>query len=350
MTVNGTRMAGDWDVRPMVAGFVGAIVVLAVLLWFVGFEAVVAQLSMADPTVFAFVLLAALVWLLAWGLALRTVLRILGIEFSVWDAFLVYSAATFANNVTPFGQAGGEPFSALLISRRADSEYETGLAAIASVDAINFVPSVGFALIALGYYAATVTLTDRLADAAVVVVVLTALLAVAATLGWRNRYRVEEAVVMVVSPLVCRVGRVIPRVDPPGPADIRRRIEGFFSTIERVASDRFSLLATLSYSALGWLMLVVCLWLSLYALGFRGPELFVAAMLAVPLGTVASITPLPGGLGGIETVLLMVLPTVTGLEAASVSAGILLHRLATYWFPVFVGGGAMAALGASEQE
>ncbi|WP_267640874.1 lysylphosphatidylglycerol synthase transmembrane domain-containing protein [Haloarchaeobius amylolyticus] len=342
-------MAGDWDVRPIVAGFVGALVVLAVLLWFVGVEAVVAQLTAADPTVYAFVFLAALGWLLAWGLALRSVLRILGIEFSVRDAFLVYAAATFANNVTPFGQAGGEPFSALLISRVADSEYETGLAAIASVDAINFVPSVGFALMALGYYAVTVTLTDRLANAAVVVVLLTVVLAVAAYLAWQHRYRVEEAVVRVVSPLVCRVGRVVPRVNPPGPAAIRGRIEGFFATIERVASDRLSLLATLSYSAFGWLMLVVCLWLSLYALGFRGPDLFVAAMLAVPLGSVASVTPLPGGLGGIETVLLMVLPTVTGIEAASVSAAILLHRLATYWFPVFVGGSAMAALGASEQ-
>ncbi len=342
-------MAGDWDVRAMAAGFVGALVVLAVLLWFVGFDAVVAQLAAADPVVFAFVLLAALVWLLAWGLALRSVLGALGIDFSVRDAFLVYSAATFANNVTPFGQAGGEPFSALLISRVADSEYETGLAAIASVDAINFVPSVAFALIAIVYYGATVTLTDQLVDAAVVVVVLTAVLAVAAYVGWRNRYRVEEVVVRVVSPLVCRLGRVVPRVSPPGPDDIRRRIEGFFRTIERVANDRVSLLATLSYSAVGWLMLVTCLWLSLYALGFRGPELFVASMLAVPLGSVASITPLPGGLGGIETVLLMILPTVTGIEAASVSAGILLHRLATYWFPVFLGGGAMAALGASDR-
>ncbi|WP_439027577.1 lysylphosphatidylglycerol synthase transmembrane domain-containing protein [Haloarchaeobius sp. DT45] len=333
----------------MAAGFVGALVVLAVLLWFVGFDAVVAQLAAADPVVFAFVLLAALVWLLAWGLALRSVLGALGIDFSVRDAFLVYSAATFANNVTPFGQAGGEPFSALLISRVADSEYETGLAAIASVDAINFVPSVAFALIAIVYYGATVTLTDQLVDAAVVVVVLTAVLAVAAYVGWRNRYRVEEVVVRVVSPLVCRLGRVVPRVSPPGPDDIRRRIEGFFRTIERVANDRVSLLATLSYSAVGWLMLVTCLWLSLYALGFRGPELFVASMLAVPLGSVASITPLPGGLGGIETVLLMILPTVTGIEAASVSAGILLHRLATYWFPVFLGGGAMAALGASDR-
>ncbi len=342
-------MAGDWDVRAMVAGFGGAVLVLAVLLWFVGVDAVIEQLAMVDLRIFALSIGASLVWLLAWGLALRSVLSSLGIHISVRKVFLVYAAATFANNVTPFGQAGGEPFSALLISRVTDNEYETGLAAIASVDAINFVPSVGFALAAIAYYAATVTLTDRLADAAVVVVLMTVCLSAGAYVGWHNRYRVEEVVVRVVSPIIQRVGRLIPSRSPPTPDAIRHRIEGFFATIERVATDRVSMLATLSFSAIGWLMLIVCLWLSMYALGLRGEGLFVAAMLAVPLGSVASVTPLPGGLGGIETVLLMILPTVTGVEAATISAAILLHRIGTYWVPVLVGGSATAALGAADR-
>ncbi|WP_435333924.1 lysylphosphatidylglycerol synthase transmembrane domain-containing protein [Haloarchaeobius sp. TZWWS8] len=343
-------MAGDWDVRAMAAGFVGAVVVLAVLLWFVGFDAVVTQLTRADPETFGLVLVAALVWLLSWGLALRSVLSSLGISMSVRKSFLVYAAATFANNVTPFGQAGGEPFSALLISRETDSEYETGLAAIASVDAINFVPSVGLALTALAYYAATVTLTDRLADAAVVMVGMTIGLSIGAYIGWHNRYRVEEAVVRVLSPLVRWLYRFVPTRTPPTAEAIRQRIEGFFTTIERVANDRLSLLATLTLSTIGWVMLVCCLWLSMRALGLQGEGLFIAAMLAVPLGSVASITPLPGGLGGIETVLLMILPTVTGFEATTITSAILLHRLGTYWFPVFVGGGATAALGAADRD
>jgi uncharacterized protein (TIRG00374 family) len=343
-------MAGDWDVRATLAGFLGASLVLAVLLWFVGVDAVADQLGRADLTYVFPLLGVALLWLLSWALALRSVLGTLGIQVSVRMAFLVYASATFVNNVTPFGQAGGEPISALLIARVSDSEYETGLAAIASVDAVNFVPSVGLAFVAVSYYAVTVTLTDRLVDAALLLAMIASVVVVAGTFAWRNRYGIEEWLVDAVAPIAAAVDRFVPRVTAPRPEAIRHRIENFFATIERVAEDRQSMAVTLTFSTLGWLMLVFCLWLSLLALGVRGPDLFVAAMLAVPLGTVASVTPLPGGLGGIETVLLMVLPTVTGVGAATISAVILLHRFATYWFPVLLGGGATTALGAAERD
>ncbi|QSG08774.1 lysylphosphatidylglycerol synthase domain-containing protein [Halapricum desulfuricans] len=85
-------------------------------------------------------------WQSAWGLCLHTVLRALGTPISRARAILVFVAATFANQVTPFGQAGGEPISALLVSEAADTEYEDGLAAIASVDTLHFFPSIGMAI------------------------------------------------------------------------------------------------------------------------------------------------------------------------------------------------------------
>jgi len=342
-------MAGDWDYRAIAAGFVGALVVLAVVLWVVGVGEIVDQLARVDLR-FAVVLpLFALGWLFCWGLALRSVLGTLGIPLSVPKAFLVFLSATFVNNVTPFGQAGGEPFTALLIARVSESEYETGLAAIASVDAVNFVPSIAIAFVAVSYYAVTVAVTDRLVDVALVMAGLTLVVAVAAVLAWRYRYGLESRAVRVVAPVVRRVGHVVPRVSPPKPRAVRRRIENFFATIERVAQDRRSMATTLAFSTAGWLMLVTCLWLSFFALGLRDPDLLAAAMLGVPLGALASVTPLPGGLGGIEAVLLMVLPTVTGVGAATVGAVVLVHRVASYWIPMLVGGGATAALGTAQR-
>ena len=71
-----------------------------------------------------------------------------------------------------------------------------------------------------------------------------------------------------------------------------------------------------------------------------------AAMLAIPLGSVAGVTPLPGGLGGIEAVLIFVLTPVTSVGAGTVAAAVLLHRAATYWLPLLLGGGSVAALSA----
>lgn len=149
------------DARSVAVGFATGIVVLVALYAVVGLGDVVGALSRADSIVVGAVFASAVGWLFAWGLALRTVLGVIAVEVTVPRSFLLLAAATFANNVTPFGQAGGEPFSALVVSRSTGTAYENGLAAVASVDTINFVPSISFALVGVGYYATTFTVGDR---------------------------------------------------------------------------------------------------------------------------------------------------------------------------------------------
>src|SRR5699024_10169026 len=128
-------MIRDGDLRATLVGFVGALFALAVISWLIGIEEILGALSMANPPVIFVVIVVAACWLTAWGLSFWTVLDVLGAPVPRSLAVLVFAGATFANNVTPFGQTGGEPVSALLVSRASDTEYETGLDAIASVAA-----------------------------------------------------------------------------------------------------------------------------------------------------------------------------------------------------------------------
>jgi uncharacterized protein (TIRG00374 family) len=340
-------MIGDLDVRAIVAGFLGALVVLAALVWFVGTGEIIARLQAAPRGLLPFIALAALGWLVSWGLALRSVLASLGLSISASQSFVVYTAATFANNVTPFGQAGGEPITALFISREADTEYETALAAIASVDGLNFVPSIGFAVLAVGYYAVTIAFNDRLVVVAGAVAALALAFVLAAVLGWRHRYGIEHRVVRRFAPFLGRISGHLPLVSGFDVDTVERRIEGFFHAIERVATDRRNLASALSLSALGWAFSIVSLTLALSAMNDgMSWNLLAAAMLAIPLGSVAGVTPLPGGLGGIEAVLIFVLTPVTALGSGAVTAAVLVHRTATYWLPLLIGGGSIAALSA----
>ncbi|MFB6143102.1 MAG: YbhN family protein [Halorientalis sp.] len=328
-----------------VLGFLAALAVLAVLFWLVGVGAVVGALADARLPLVALLVPVAAGWLAAWGLALYTVLRALDAPISAPRAVLVFSAAVFSNNVTPFGQAGGEPLSALLISEAADTEYETGLAAIASVDTIHFLPSVGLAAVGLTtVLLGSVAPGRNLRIAAAVVGALVVAIPVAAYLGWRYRYELEGAVVRGLTPLLTTLGRVVPRVDPPTAADIEHRIEGFFEAIDRVAASRTTLLTAVGFSLLGWVGLAGSLWVATLALGH--PITYAAAMVVVPVGAIASITPLPGGLGGIEAAFIVLLVSTTGIPAAAASAAVILHRSATYWLPTLVGGATAAALGA----
>ncbi len=333
--------------RATVLAFAAAVVVFAVLLSAVGVDDVLSVVAGADRRLVGLVVLVTLGWLAAWGVALRVVLGVLGVSVSPLQSFLVFAGAMFSNNVTPFGQAGGEPVTALLISRVADTEYETGLAAIASVDTLNFVPSIALALFGVGYFASEVALgTNRnLALAAVVVVALAVAVPGLVYAVWRKRYRLEERAVGLLVPLVRRVAGRVPRVPVPTASGIERRVDGFFRSIERVAADPWALAAALGLSAVGWGCQMLGLWLAFRAVGTPIP--LSVALFVVPIGAIAGVTPLPGGAGGIESVLvlLLVAAPLAAVGQSVALAGVVVFRAAVYWVPVVLGGGVTAVVG-----
>jgi uncharacterized protein (TIRG00374 family) len=334
----------DGDRLSTLVGFLAALAVLALLVWLIGVDGVIDALARTDRSVLPAILLAAVVWLSAWGLALWTVLKAIGTPISAPKAVFVFSAAVFANNITPFGQAGGEPVSAMLISSVADSEYESGLAAIASVDTLHFVPSITCMVVGLVYVVAgAAQLTRNVVVAAGGAVALVAVILTLAVVGWRNQDRVEAALAGLVTPLLALLGRLIPGRQPPERADVERRIDGFLMAVGRVAQDRRTLVTAMGFSALGWLALSTSLWLSLYALGHAVP--FAATLFVVPVGSIAGTTPLPGGLGGLETAFIALLIPTAGVPASVATAAVLVHRGATYWLPTLFGGGAAAVIG-----
>jgi hypothetical protein len=144
------------DRRDLAATATGLVVGLAVLLALAevtGGRAVIDALAGAAPGLVTLVAAGILAWLCLWGLALRAVLSALGTRVSAVDAVLVNAAAAFANHVTPFGQAGGEPATALLLSDVGDTPFERALGAITSFDVLNVVASLSLASIGVAYHA-----------------------------------------------------------------------------------------------------------------------------------------------------------------------------------------------------
>ncbi len=331
------------DLRLTLLGFGTALGILALLFWVIGFEDTLAALAPADLSLVGLVILMAITWLFTWSLTLYIVLHTLDISVSVVTGALMFASAQFANNVTPFGQAGGEPLAALLISRTVDSEYETGLAAIASVDAINLFPSIALAVTGLTYYAVAFTLGPRLRQAGLVVLAILVIVPTLAYLGWRYRDLVATQITRGIGVLTSVVGRLLPGRTPPSSESIRARVENFYRDLERVASNRRGLLAALAFSAIGWLCLVGSLWLSLLALDHRAPV--PAIFVIIPLASMASVAPLPGGLGTTDAILVVLLVSITAVTPATAAATVVLHRFATYWLPIGIGGGSALALG-----
>ena len=333
--------------RSILVGFVLAAVVLGAVGAYIGTSAIIATLQRAAPGAVGVVVAAAVGWLIAWGVALHQVAAALGIGLRRRWAVLLIAGGLFWNNITPFGPAGGEPVAAYLLTQHTDTTYERALATVASVDTINLIPSVSLAgvgtLVLVG--SASGGLGDDLRGVVGVVLALVIALAGGAWVIYRYRRPLRGGLTRASHIPIRAVAGVLPRVRVPTVAEVRRRTRGFTIAVGRVATDRRRLIGALAASTLGWGCQMVGLLFALRAVGVEAP--IAAVVIAVPLGAIAGITPLPGGIGGIETVLVVVLvalPAVVIGEAIA-AAAVVIFRGAIYLLPVLVGGVVTVLLG-----
>jgi uncharacterized protein (TIRG00374 family) len=333
------------QLRTTVLGFLGTFAILGLLLYLVGIDGFVQELRGADTETVALIVIVTLGWLAAWGYGLRTVLDVLGVDASFVKSFFILNGAMFSNNVTPFGQAGGEPVTALLISKVTDAEYERGLAAIASVDSLNFIPSIVLALGGAGFYATQTSFGRRLRLATGAIVVLSVAVPVLGFVGWRHRNALRRAIARMLAPILRLVTRVAPVDVALSRETLETRVGEFFDSIGRVATNRRGLTLALAASTAGWVCQMVALWLAFAAIG--NPIPFAVLLFVVPVGAIAGVTPLPGGAGGIEAVLVGLLVSLPGVGVGSGTAlaAVAIFRGAIYWVPIAIGGGVVSVVG-----
>ena len=324
------------------AGFGVAAVILGLLVYFVGADAVLDALGRSRARYAALVGVAIVAWLCLWGIGLQVVFAAVGAEISSVDAVLVHAGTAFANHVTPFGQAGGEPVGAWLLSSVSGTDVERSLAAMTSFDAINVVPSLTFATLGLAYYASVTTLGERLYAIAVGLVVVVSAFATTLVLASRHRDIAKASLLRVAVPPIRTLGRVLPGVEGSGVTAVEERIEGFVGAVGRVSGDRRRLAVALGFSTAGWAAQAAGLWVAFHALGTSIPVY--VPLFVVPLGTVASVLPTPGGLGGIEAVQVTLLLAATDVAAPTVTAVVAIFSIGGFFLTTSLGAAAVAVL------
>ncbi|WP_336038175.1 lysylphosphatidylglycerol synthase transmembrane domain-containing protein [Halobacterium yunchengense] len=333
------------DYVATLAGLAAAAAVFAVMFWLVDAEEVFAAARNADPVLLVGVVATILLWNVSWGFALWNVLSALEVDVPLHNVLLVQAAGAFANHVTPFGQAGGEPVTAWLLTRTADTDYEVSLASIASLDAINVVPSLAFASGGALYFVATTATDGKLGWIPVFVLVAAVGLPLLAFVVWRNRGRIGRRL-SVLGPPLHRVASAIPVVSVPDIETVRERFVGFANAVQRVAVSRERLAAAIGCSALGWAWQAVGLWVTFLALQSAIPVY--VPFFVLPLGKVGSLFPTPGGLGGTEAINVTLLALLTPVSASTIAAAVTIHSVGGYLLTTTVGAGATSVLGVRE--
>ncbi|WP_170864887.1 lysylphosphatidylglycerol synthase transmembrane domain-containing protein [Halogranum amylolyticum] len=319
---------------------VGGLILGALVLFgyfsLVGFEDVRRVLWTVPPRRLLSLLVVSGVPLFVWGAGLHLVFDRLKISVRFSESLLLFSAAGFLNGVTPFGQAGGDPLAAVLFKRAVEVDFETGIAAIGSVNALNRVAAVFLGLIGVGYLESRVAVSGNLRTVTVFVTVLSVLLALSLVVAWWYRDGLVELAAAVLTPLVHIGARVVPGATPPSREALERRGHRFVAAIDRLASDPGRLAVVFSLGIAGHLAVASTLWVALAVLGFDAPMAVV--LLVIPLAKLSGIAPTPGGFGSAEALLGTLLVSTTAVGAPVAGAAALLYRASAFWVPSFVGG------------
>jgi uncharacterized protein (TIRG00374 family) len=316
-------------------GFAIAGILLYLFAAGIGLRDVTQALARADPRWLAAGCLSTVLCLALWGKAWQVVLGVAGIDVPYHRLIVTYFAATFANYVTPLGQAGGEPFIAYVLSRDTEASYEDSLASVVTADLLNLLPFFSFSAIGMSVLllqAQLPTVAKGLAQGLLVMAVGVPALVAA---GWRYRERVRGGVLRLVEPL----SRVTSRISVDGAA---RRIDDLFEAFDRIAQDRVALVKAVVFAYLGWVFFALPLYFAGQTLGV--PVDLLLVLFIVPASTLAGLTPSPGGLGGVEFALVALLVALTPVGTVAALAVALVYRVMSYWFALVVGAGAAFAV------
>lgn len=322
-------LPSGWDT---LLGATVATAMLAGYVWLAGDKAVLRALGRLSPAWTTALVLAGSVPLLLWGVSLWVVFATVHRRIPVWKAVGLFVASVFMNSVTLFGQLGGDPPSALLIAREGGTSFESGLAAVGSVNALNRFATICLGVGGVAWYTVRIAVVDTLQEVVVLVLLLGTVGVVVAAIVWLRRDAVGEAAATLLTVL----GRHLPLVKPPSREAIFDRVNGFIAAVERLASQPPVLVAVFLLGVAGQLVVAGVLWLVLVALGVAVPAPFV--LFVIPAAKLAGLTPLPGGSGTAEVLLSGLLVTGADISISVAAAAALLYRAAAFWLPTVMGG------------
>ena len=269
---------------------------LILMLYTVDLEASVNALKNADPFFLLLAFISASTPLIIYSVVWRKVLEWSGTEFSFFTTFRLVLANTFVNNITPFGNIGGEAAATYIISKITEKNYAESFTPVFTASIINFSPLLTFLIIG-GLY------TQLYAVLLVPVMLYT---------GWKISINLS--------------------IFPDFFRDFREDLKTSWASLDLSLRKILPFLFLTHFAAV---FDILSIGLIGYAFGFE--ILSLTLFIVVPLARVANYVPTPGGTGPYEIALsgLLAYFFPIGISEAVIVA--VVYRVLTYYTGLITG-------------
>jgi uncharacterized protein (TIRG00374 family) len=283
---------------PLIGFFVASI-----LVYFAGPQRIYATVLKADYKLLILAALVANLPLIIYGLVWKKVLSFIEVDLDLKTNYQVLLSNTFVNNLTPFGNIGGEVAATYYLSKLTDKSTGEIFSAVFLASLINFTPIISISLIGLLF------------------------------LGYWEVSLITTFFVLVA---LIYMENIIAKLPYFGlNSKIEKFISDFKSSKSLFAGKKKVLVSLLAVTHFSIVFNILSVLLLVQAYGSE--ILLFDLMIILPLARAANYAPTPGGSGSYEVALTGLLVILGGIGFSTAVSVALAYRIVTYYLGLLFG-------------
>lgn len=308
-----------------------SVLILAIMLWLVGIDDVIAALSVAKLELIA---LAISVQVFTYGLyTLRWQIlnNLADINTSFKKLLPMILVGLAVNNITPSGRGGGEPVRAYILAKEDNYPVQETFATVVADRALDTFPFVVLAVITIigmtFYFDFDLWLLIVMVLAVIVIVALLAMI-IYMSINPKFGKRVDGWII-----------RLVRRFYKKNSEELENKIHAvildFQNTMKIVISSKQVTYYALPLSFVIWIFEILRVYIVFLAFGASISPVIIGEVFIIA-SLVGMIPLLPGGLGAVDGIM-VVFYSVAGISASVSAAATVIERLISFWMATILG-------------
>ncbi len=308
-----------------------SVLILAIMLWLVGIDDVIAALSVAKLELIA---LAIGVQVFTYGLyTLRWQIlnNLADINTSFKKLLPMILVGLAVNNITPSGRGGGEPVRAYILAKEDNYPVQETFATVVADRALDTFPFVVLAVITIigmtFYFDFDLWLLIVMVLAVIVIVALLAMI-IYMSINPKFGKRVDGWII-----------RLVRRFYKKNSEELENKIHAvildFQNTMKIVISSKQVTYYALPLSFVIWIFEILRVYIVFLAFGASISPVIIGEVFIIA-SLVGMIPLLPGGLGAVDGIM-VVFYSVAGISASVSAAATVIERLISFWMATILG-------------
>ncbi|MDO9043713.1 MAG: UPF0104 family protein [Methanobacteriaceae archaeon] len=305
--------------------------IIAAMIIFIGPDKILNALEKANPI---FIILAILVQFLVYGLwTLRWSITTNSVKINVKKRHLLpmLMVGLAVNNITPSARGGGEPVRAYILSKYSKCSMESSFATVIADRGLDMFPFIVLAVITIFAVMMSFSLPFWVLLSLIIAVILLIVIFVLIFYTSLNKKAGEKFTRWVL--------KLIRRFYRKNPEKLEKKalsaINEFQFTMKIMLKDRKVVLYGIPLSFLIWFFEIMRVYLVFSAFGMDISLILIAEVFIIA-SLIGMIPLLPGGLGAVDGIMI-ILYSAAGVPPSISAAATVLERLISFWMTSIIG-------------